>query len=147
VIVKGLPSAQWREQGQRAGLRPANRQTVHAYSDSLGFVSWPTDAACASPQSPQTQDTQSTVNEQRCWNIGRERYDVRKNMTFKMPQESRYNSNKEQVRECTHVVKIPGRSIAFVISKKLREGDIQCVPQTTHNTRRWRVMLQIRRET
>jgi hypothetical protein len=50
------------KQDQRAGLRPANGQTVHAQSDSLGFVSWPRDAACASPQSPQMQDTQSTFN-------------------------------------------------------------------------------------
>lgn len=72
---------------------------------------------------------------------------VRKSMTFKMLQESRHNSNKEQVRECTHVVKIPGRSIALVISKKLGAGDIQCVPLFIYNTQRWRVTLQIRKET
>jgi hypothetical protein len=56
----------------------------------------------------------------RCWNVGRERYEVHKNITFKMLQESRYNSNKEQVRERTHVVKILGRSMAFVISENVR---------------------------
>lgn len=121
--------------------------TVHAYSAGLRFLSWPTDAVCASPQSPQMQVTQSTVNEQRSWNVGRERYDVRKNKTFKMLQESRHNSNKEQVRECTHVVKIPGRSIAFVISKKLGTGYIQCVPLFIYNTQRWSVTLQISKET
>jgi hypothetical protein len=96
-------------------------------------------------------DTQSTVNEQKCWNDGRERYDVRKNITFKMLQESRYNSNKDQVRECTHVVKILGRSIAFVISENVRcrghtmysTFHLQHTHTHTH-THRWRVTLQIR---
>jgi len=70
-----------------------------------------------------------------------------KNTTFKMLQGSRHNSNTEQVRECTYVVKIPGHSIGFVISKKLGAGDIQCVPLFNYNTQKWRVTLQIHKGT
>lgn len=57
-------------------------------------MSWPRDAVCASHQSLQIYDTQSTVNEKRCWNIGMECYDVRKNtilLCFK-------NQDKQQLR-------------------------------------------------